>query len=395
MGNSNKSIALSCWPDIEPINRKKPASTISNLIYLLNHLNIQVKYNVISKDLEISDPGEIYGAFDGGRDAAINAIISQCAKYGLPTNNIPGFLDAIGFRNKYNPVLDWIKSKPYDNDLNYVEMLCATIVPRIDFDVKFKDLLIKKWLLSCVAMLCNDDAKYWCKGVLTFQSPQNLGKTSWFWKLFPDNHGEWGAEGVTLNPSDKDSVLLAISNWIVELGELDATFNKSDISRLKGFLTLREDNLRTPYSRKKSTFPRRTSFFASVNPPEFLRDDTGNSRFWVIPVSEINYRHNINVQQMWAQVYQAYLSGLQWYLTQDESVILDKYNEYARELHPIEEKIISGMPWMEREVTATEMLYKIGYEKPTKSERNACAAALRKHFGDSVTNGKRRVFILK
>ena len=45
-------------------------------------------------------------------------------------------------------------------------------------------------------------------------------------------------DGITLNPSDKDSVMQCVRNWIVELGELDATFRKSDIASLKSFINI-------------------------------------------------------------------------------------------------------------------------------------------------------------
>jgi putative DNA primase/helicase len=73
-------------------------------------------------------------------------------------------------------------------------------------------------------------------------------------------------EGQTLNPAEKDSVLTAVSHWIVELGELDATFKKADIAQLKAFVTKTSDKVRRPYALKDSSFPRRTVFAGTVNP---------------------------------------------------------------------------------------------------------------------------------
>lgn len=384
------------WPDRikDQKGNWKLSNTIENLKFLLKKLCIEVKYNVIAKDIEIHTPGEIYGSFDDGKNAALNAIVSECCRYELPKSNTKDYLDAIGYQNQYNPVLDWIKSKPYDNTIDHIDMLCDTVKARDDFDKNFKNLLIKKWLISCVAMANNDSAKLWSKGVLVFQGDQNLGKTYWFWRLFPREHEEWGKEGVILKPDQKDSVLTAVSHWIIELGELDSTFKKSDIAQIKAFLTNRKDKLRRPYGRKDSTYPRRTSFFGSVNPREFLKDETGNSRFWVVPVIGIDYKHGIDIQQMWAQVYELYLSGQDWFLTHEEFTRLEAYNEYSRELSPIEEKIISA-DWGilgSKDMTASDVLMKIGYDKPTKSDRNTAAAALRKHFGDYRSSRNGRVF---
>jgi putative DNA primase/helicase len=382
---SNALIPVSTWPDLVQYGKdagKKPASTIGNLLFLLSKLGIAVKYNVISKDLEITDPNGFYGTLDGGKNAAVNGIISLACKYGMPKGDIAQYLKAIGYQNQYNPVLDWIKSKRYDHDLNYIDLLCETVTPRPDFPDSFKKVLIKKWLISCVALLCNDNADNWSKGVLTFQGAQNAGKTSWFWKLFPQNHKEWGEESLVLNPADKDSVTTAIRNWIVELGELGATFKKADIDRIKGFITKKSDTLRLPYDRSESSFPRRTSFFASVNPSQFLRDTTGNARFWVIPVVEINYQHNIDIQQVWAQALDDYYNGVKWFLDHEESKILDECNESARETSAIEEMILARVPFGQSEMTATQVLQYLGYERPTGSDVRECSTILRKLYGD-------------
>ena len=388
-------IPLDNWPDMKQFTRTPgPAGTIRNLQYMLDHLQIQVKYNVISKDLEISDPNEVYGALDGGKNAAVNAILSECSRFGMPRENVPGYLQAIGYKNQYNPVREWVDSLPYDGALNYIELLCETITARHDFSTEFKNLLIKKWLLSCIAMVCNDNADHWSKGVLTFQGRQDLGKTSWFWKLFPPDNQGWGKEGVVLKPDEKDSVTTAIRHWIIELGELEATFKKSDIARIKAFLTNRKDVVRMPYDRKESIFPRRTSFFASVNPSEFLHDSTGNVRFWVIPVIGIDYHHDIDMQQVWAQAYSMYQNGDIWHLTKEESEILEQNNEQCRELHPIEESIVSNMPWIPGEYTATQILLKLGYSNPSKADRNVCSSVLRKYYGEPVRKSSGRVFVI-
>ena len=134
------------------------------------------------------------------------------------------------------------------------------------------------------------------RGVLTFQGPQGIGKTSWVASLVPDpvlrdmviklDHH--------LDPNNKDSILGAISHWIVEIGELDSSFKK-DVARLKGVLTSDSDKVRRPYARTESEYPRRTVFFATVNDNNFLVDSTGNTRWWTIPLASIKYQHGFAV----------------------------------------------------------------------------------------------------
>ncbi len=120
-------------------------------------------------------------------------------------------------------------------------------------------------------------------------------------------------------------MITAVSKWIVELGEIDTTFKK-DIAKLKGFLSKGEDIIRRPYQRKNSNYPRRTIFCGTVNPDEFLKDASGNVRFWVIPVVEINYEHNIDMQQVWAEINQIYIKGEKWWLDREEEQKLEFQN---------------------------------------------------------------------
>ena len=102
------------------------------------------------------------------------------------------------------------------------------------------------------------------QGVLTFSGAQGIGKTTWIMRLMPRKL-DVILTGHTLDTKNKDSVYLALSNLICELGELDATMRKSDIAALKAFVTQQEDKLRRPYMAKESEFVRRTSFCATVN----------------------------------------------------------------------------------------------------------------------------------
>ena len=189
-----------------------------------------------------------------------------------------------------------------------------------------KRLLLKRWLISAVAA-CFEREGFKARGVLVLQGHQAIGKTSWLAALVPKG-SDWFLDSVALDPEDKDSVKRAISHWIIELGELEATFKKADINKLKGFITSSVDIMRTSFARKISTFPRRTVFCASVNQAEFLVDTTGNSRWWCLPCKAIDYRHGIDLQQLWAQALSLYRDGEPWWLTREEEAELDALNRY-------------------------------------------------------------------
>jgi putative DNA primase/helicase len=186
---------------------------------------------------------------------------------------------------------------------------------------------------------------------------------------------------------------------MVELGELDATFRKADIAQLKAFITRDVDIIRRPYARKESTYARRTVFFASVNDEDFLRDPTGNRRFWTIKCENINYEHKVDMQQLWAQVYEIYKSGESWYLNEEEHKALNESNEEFLSVDPIEERIALHYNWSLSEakiqVTATQVCQEIGIHNPSQADRRSAARVLAKLTGSESkkSNGK-RVFLL-
>ncbi len=185
-----------------------------------------------------------------------------------------------------------------------------------------------------------------------------------------------------LDANNKDSILGACCHWLCEIGELESSMKK-EVARLKGVLTRDSDKVRKPYARSESEMPRRTVFVATVNQANFLVDDTGNSRWWVIPVTAVNYHHGIDMQQLFAQLAVEFEAGAQWWLTAEEEQLLDQQNRHNRAISVIEDRLLRVLDLANRGAdglkayTALEALEMIGVEKPTNSEAKECAGVLR------------------
>ena len=246
---------------------------------------------------------------------------------------------------------------------------------------------------SCVAAVYEPNGVE-LEGILVFQGAQGLGKTLWFKRLCNYNNG-WLLEGATLNPSDKDSVKRAVSHWIVELGEIESTFKKSDIDQLKAFVTAKTDELRLPYDRAFTTYQRRTAFFASVNAREFLTDSSGNRRFWCISVNEINYNHGINMQQLWAEVKETlYVQGQKnWFLSPDERELLQDSNEGYRTQSSVEDLILQYVDFNGKytePVQMTSLLRDLGIANPRMPDfKDAARVLAERGVEPRRTNGKK------
>jgi putative DNA primase/helicase len=194
-------------------------------------------------------------------------------------------------------------------------------------------------MTSAIAAVAKDS--FHSRGVLTLSGPQGIGKTSWVNALVSDDglRVKTVLTGHCLDASNRDSVATAVSHWLVELGELEATIRK-DLPALKSFITNDMDNFRRPYAAANSTFPRRTVFCASVNDHYFLTDGTGNSRFWSIPVVAVNFNHGLDMQQVFAQYKEQYFeANAPWWLLPEEEARLTELNSEFETISEIKESL--------------------------------------------------------
>lgn len=361
-----------------------PLCTLENLTALLRQLEITIRYNVISKNVEVLVPGAS-GTRDNRDNATLATVLSECEKVRMPTRHVPQFLLSLADQNLFNPVMTWITSRPWDGD-SRLEAFYATVTEAEDTPAEMKRMLMRKWLIQAVAAAASPDGIA-AQGILTFTGEQNIGKTTWFRRLAPTEM-DLVKTGLTLDLKSKDSILTALRYWIVELGEVDATFRKSDISALKSFVTQDTDNIRRPYAMNESCYGRRTVFGASVNDEEFLADSTGNRRFWTIHAVAFQLDHGVDMQQLWAEVYELWKGGEAFHLDQGQVARLNTHNAQFAVSNPVFERLAGAFDWEGATswewVTVTQALIAAGIRDPQKRDTIEGSTALRK------LNGKRR-----
>ncbi|CDO36023.1 VapE domain-containing protein [Novosphingobium sp. KN65.2] len=394
---ANDNVQYDMLPDLG-LNGK-PLATIENVAEVCRRLGVVARYNVIAKNQEILIPGESY-LIDNRDNDSFARLESECAKFGVSTGNLSGFIGHIAGQNPFNPVANWIKSREWDGKPR-LQALCDTITPvddkRLPDGRNLKDVLIRRWMVSAITAAFSPDGVS-AHGILVFQGPQYLGKTMWFKQLVPEHLGVL-QDGMMLNPSDRDSVKQAVSFWLVELGELDATFRKADLAALKSFVTRKQDVLRLPYARKESTLARRTVFFGSVNPREFLHDVTGNRRYWTIECENLDLeaQRQLDMQQVWAEVLQLHLDGENHYLAPEEMAALNDHNAEFQAVDPIEERIQTRLAWdLPASAwgwrTSTEILLAVGIDRPSIADATRASNVIRKlNGGQSKRTAARRL----
>ena len=327
------------WPVKTP-PKKKGDITFSpsqkhkgNTARLIDAYGISVRWNLMRHSLEITIPDFIPSA-ERAENANLAEFFSILLRCGLSKENS---LDhTLTLAREYHPVRDWIGSRAWDGT-DRLQDLMSTLTLQPGADTALAGLLITRWLVSCVAAVMPQRPgarPFTPQGVLTLQGAQGKGKTEWFKSLAPPDSG-WIQAGEMLDPHDRDSVQQATSHWIVELGEIDATFKKADIAALKAFITKAFDVYRSAYARREERTPRRTVLAGTVNPKSYLVDATGNRRWWTVPISAITWQHDIDMQQLWAQVNVMFEAGAAWWLTEAELATLNRENQQHEMRDPI------------------------------------------------------------
>ena len=324
---TKKVVAMSEYKGIEWVHVKKsgsPYPTSENFEALLNHYKIRANYDVISKRVLVHENEMLHPHYGDEITELIAQLTSKCVENGLAKSTVSDYLDAHILRNSENPILDYLQSVKRTTELDDPIETLVTHLP-----IKHKGwavIAFKRWFIQCVA--CADMAqqtpneialpKY--EHVLTFYGEQGAGKSTFINSLLPRDLGrKYFIDGVSLDLKNKDSILGALSSWICELGELDSTFRKSDISGIKAFLSKRKDEIRKPYGKATSLMARQTSFLASVNEEKYLRDETGNRRYFPIAVmGRLTTPEHFDIDDFWASIWAEYKRGEQWWLTPEE-----------------------------------------------------------------------------
>ena len=275
--------------------------TINSVAEYLKAVKIGIRYNVINRIVDIEGLDKRHSPEHAADILPVLLFDTLKTRYKSCTQTyITNALSVISTDNRYNPVLDMLNKVKWDKKDRLPEVFAILGIKDND---RLSKLFIFKWLWQCLSMCRNElnGSAYGADGMLCLIGGQGIGKTSFFRKLAVKE--EFFYEGKSLDFRDKDTIRRASSTWICELGEVESTL-RSDIEKLKAFVTDPIDMYRLPYGRADVRLARRTSLCATGNSDEFLIDPTGNRRFWSVPVErvDLDLLSKLDSLQLWAQV---------------------------------------------------------------------------------------------
>lgn len=309
------------------------AQTIENVVLILTHdpklagrlaLN-EMEHNIVTLSSlpwrESKGPSQ----WTDGDDAALRYYLERV--YGLSgKDRIFDAVNVVAQQGAFHPVREYLDSTAWDG------------VPRVDTllvdylgaeDTEYTRAVTRKALTAAVARIYRPGCKF--DYMLTLRGRQGLGKSALIAKL----GGEWFSDSFT-TMQGKEAYEQVQGVWLMEVGEL-AGMRKAEAETIKLFISKQRDRFRPAYGRRLQEFPRQCIFIGTTNESQFLRDTTGNRRFWVVDTPDEPRRDMWEeltpetVALIWAEAVEIYRAGEPLYLSRkleaEARAVQDDYTE--------------------------------------------------------------------
>ena len=325
----------------------RPLPTVENLEILLGIKRATVWHNLMTHEMDVFAEGYSWGTEDAYNNQ-LTVVQSWAAEYQLPMGPVPEQLAMLSTKREYHPFQTWVEQRPWDGISRIPQLLRTIYVP--EGKEAIRNTLVLKWLISICAAVWGYRNRA-PRGVLTFTGDQQIGKTTWLKYLVPK---DMYRQGLILRTDQRDSATSGLRCLIAEIGEIGTTFRRQDIEALKSYIGQHEDRYRLAYARRESAWKRRTIFAASANDQAILHDQTGNTRWWVVPVTGFNLDqmevwwgngYGAELQQLWAEVHMLYSRGEKWDLTDKELKHLEEHLETHLAETPFENLLRDTYAW--------------------------------------------------
>lgn len=317
-------------PDVRRTPAGRPQGeqlpTIENLEFILRACDVRAEYDMMRKRFEIIFPPDIdcmiHSNDPDNRTNLLASYLQDFASvtFGIGVTNFKKQLELLSTGHQFHPIEEWILSAEWDGT-DRIGQLAATIPT----DDPLWDVYLRKWLIQAIEAWAGwHDGTEQKAQVLVIVGEQGKRKTTWISRLAPPIPlacvtGE--SVHMDYQSAARDTMARVLQHGMVELGELETTFKRSDSGALKNFLSRPVDRFRRAYGEGELTWPRTTVFIASVNIADVLDDPTGARRFWPIRLrqgAQCDTDHKIDLQQLWRQAYELWADKAPWWLEGDE-----------------------------------------------------------------------------
>ena len=302
---------------LEIDKRGVPVSSARNCMLILdNDPNLQgIAYNYMMRCYEVKQEHPLPWPTQDKywRDVDFSLLYGYlCETYRVSFTDramMSSFYSAAANR-RFHPLKDYIRSLPAWDGIQRVDSLLIRILGAPN--TEYVRTVTRKTLVGCICRALEPGCKL--DTVLVLDGKPGIGKSTLLRKLGK----EWFSDSLSLTDTrDKTAAEKLQGVWIMEIGEMQGT-RKADVDILKGFLSRQVDEYRPAFGREVEHRPRMTAIFGTTNTVTgFLRDTTGNRRFWPVPVRGGEGPWNMTdeeVDQIWAEALMMQAEGETVYL---------------------------------------------------------------------------------
>ncbi|GEM_PF-865054 len=228
----------------------------------------------------------------------------------VPTSIAGEAIEVVARERNFHPVREYLKGLTWDGQ----PRLWSWLTTYLGVDPSpYASAVGTSWMVSAVARIFVPGVK--ADNCLILEGPQGIKKSSALRALaqpwFTDEIADLGS---------KDAALQTQGAWVIEIAELDG-MSRSDVGRIKAFMSRQTDRFRPPYGQRIIESGRQCVFAGSVNHSTYLRDETGGRRFWPVecraPAIDVDGITEIR-DQLWAEAATLYFDGKPWWLDSRE-----------------------------------------------------------------------------
>jgi putative DNA primase/helicase len=340
------------------------------------------------------------GWWTDGDDARLELWLSENHDLQAKGDTCRKAVGIIGDRNAYHPVREYLEGLTWDNTPRLYSWLIDYLGAQTPGDLRDVEYYRKSgrwWLISAVARIFAPGCK--ADHVLLLEGEQGTGKSTALSILFGDYFSD-----TPLRIGNKDSYVALNGVWGYELAELDS-LNRAETSASKAFFTSSRDKYRPPFGHRDAIFLRQVVFAGTVNHDCYLRDSTGNRRYWPVRCGSMRLRGDDSLEavrdQLFAEAVVAYRAGELWYPNSLDDHAMFAEQQRQRELGDVYEALIEEGTAGRSEISMASIFKDILDTEPskmTRAEQMRVGEAMRRLGWEKkrmVTSGQRSYLYVK
>ncbi len=308
-------------------------NTLHNLTLILeNDPNLKgVVFNQLLDGMEIKGEVPWNHPSKFWRDADDAQLISYVdAHYGtFSARNYDIAVTKVADDRAYHPIREFIESLPEWDKVPRVDTLLVDYLGAAD--TAYVRAVTRKTLCAAISRVLRPGCKF--DSMLVLNGPQGVGKSTLIAKLA----GEWFSDSLNLGDTkDKTAAEKLQGYWILEIGEL-AGLKKAEVETLRSFLSRQNDIYRAAFGKRATPHLRQCVFFGTTNAESgYLRDTTGNRRFWPVKTPGSGKKQSWNltheeILQIWAEALVYVRQGEKLYLSAEMDALAKDEQREAME----------------------------------------------------------------